>query len=183
MRIQELDDDALRGLCQLPVRRTLTSSSMQRSTVPHSHGCESHFADALLLTSSQRAQITLQTKCRTVDDGSYFDSSYEHILWSVEESLRALRTDYVDISCCIGPASSSSRAGFRNEHRRSWLGSGRRWRGALDYCRARESQCRLGPRSRPRVHGVCSSDPPTFQDYTPASMGGPTRPTALRGLS
>jgi predicted oxidoreductase len=59
------------------------------------HGCERRFAEALQLTASQRDEITIQTKTG-IRDG-YFDFSYEHILESVEGSLRALQTDRIDI--------------------------------------------------------------------------------------
>lgn len=61
------------------------------------HGCEARFAEAMALTPSERAEITLQTKAGIVPDGPYFDFSYDHIVESVEGSLAALRTDYIDI--------------------------------------------------------------------------------------
>lgn len=61
------------------------------------HGCESRFADALQLAPSEREQITLQTKAGIVREGPYFDFSYDHLVTSVEGSLQALKTDYIDI--------------------------------------------------------------------------------------
>lgn len=61
------------------------------------HSAERRFAEALRLSPSERAEISLQTKAGIVRDGPYFDFSYEHIVASVEESLRALETDYVDV--------------------------------------------------------------------------------------
>ncbi|SFS13445.1 Predicted oxidoreductase [Microbacterium sp. cf046] len=61
------------------------------------HGCESRFAEAMQLSPSERAEITIQTKAGIVGDGPYFDFSYEHLIESVEGSLRALQTDYIDI--------------------------------------------------------------------------------------
>ncbi|WJL96802.1 aldo/keto reductase [Microbacterium sp. ET2] len=61
------------------------------------HGCESRFAEALQLSSSEREQITLQTKAGIVREGPYFDFSYDHLVSSVEGSLKALKTDYIDI--------------------------------------------------------------------------------------
>lgn len=61
------------------------------------HECEERFAAALQLTPSQRAEITIQTKAGIVREGPYFDFSYERITSTVEESLRALQTDYIDI--------------------------------------------------------------------------------------
>ena len=59
------------------------------------HGSERRFAEAMQLTPSERSEITLQTKCG-IRRGS-FDFSYDHIMESVDESLRALDTDYIDI--------------------------------------------------------------------------------------
>ena len=61
------------------------------------HGCERRFAEAMQLTPSQRAELTIQTKAGIVPEGPYFDFSYEHIIESVEGSLRALDTDYIDV--------------------------------------------------------------------------------------
>lgn len=61
------------------------------------HSAERRFSEALALPSSERAEIRLQTKAGIVREGPYFDFSYEHIVASVNESLRALETDYVDV--------------------------------------------------------------------------------------
>lgn len=61
------------------------------------HECESRFAQALRLSSTDRAELTIQTKAGIVREGPYFDFSYERIVSSVEGSLRALQTDYIDI--------------------------------------------------------------------------------------
>ncbi|GAA4192999.1 aldo/keto reductase [Microbacterium oryzae] len=61
------------------------------------HQCERRFAEAMRLSSSERAELTIQTKCGIVREGPYFDFSYEHIIESVEGSLRALETDYIDV--------------------------------------------------------------------------------------
>lgn len=61
------------------------------------HLCERRFAEALQLTPSERAQIRLQTKTGIVAEPWGYDQSYEHIVSSAEESLRALGTDYIDV--------------------------------------------------------------------------------------
>ncbi|MGY0065827.1 aldo/keto reductase [Streptomyces sp. QTS137] len=61
------------------------------------HLCERRFAAALRLTSSEREQITLQTKTSIVADPWSYDQSYEHIVTSAEESLKALGTDHLDV--------------------------------------------------------------------------------------
>ncbi|GEN53785.1 aldo/keto reductase [Halobacillus faecis] len=55
---------------------------------------ESVFAEALKTTGVSREDIKLQTKCG-IRKG-FFDFSKEHILESVEGSLKRLNTDYVD---------------------------------------------------------------------------------------
>ena len=61
------------------------------------HSAERRFAEALRLSPSERAEIRLQTKAGIVPGGPYFDFSYDHIVSSVEASLRALETDYIDV--------------------------------------------------------------------------------------
>lgn len=61
------------------------------------HTCERRFASALKLSPSEREQITLQTKTGIVAKEWHYDSSYEHIVTSAEESLEALGTDYIDV--------------------------------------------------------------------------------------
>ncbi len=55
---------------------------------------EEKFAEAIGMCPSVREKILIQTKC-AIHDGMY-DFSKEHILRSVEGSLRRLKTDYVD---------------------------------------------------------------------------------------
>ncbi|MCX4834277.1 MULTISPECIES: aldo/keto reductase [unclassified Streptomyces] len=61
------------------------------------HWCERRFGEALGLSAAEREQITLQTKTGIVDAEWHYDSSYTHIVSSVEDSLRALNTDYIDV--------------------------------------------------------------------------------------
>ena len=58
--------------------------------------CESLFGRVFEQTEFRREDIILQSKCGIVP-GVMYDFSKEHILQSVEESLRRLRTDYLDI--------------------------------------------------------------------------------------
>ncbi|WP_169084116.1 aldo/keto reductase family oxidoreductase [Paenibacillus sp. PL91] len=57
--------------------------------------CEEIFADAIHMNESIREQIILQSKCG-IRQGM-FDFSKEHILDSVDNILKRLRTDYLDI--------------------------------------------------------------------------------------
>ena len=96
MRIAQMDDDEVRLLVR-------TARDAGIDFVDHAdvyggeHGCERRFAEAMQLTSSQRAELTIQTKTGIVPDGPYFDFSHSHIIESVEGSLRALDTDYIDV--------------------------------------------------------------------------------------
>ena len=61
------------------------------------HECERRFAEAMRLSPSERAEFTIQTKAGIVRNGPYYDFSYEHIIESVDGSLAALGTEYIDI--------------------------------------------------------------------------------------
>ncbi|WP_454858585.1 aldo/keto reductase [Promicromonospora soli] len=97
MRIQEKTDEEVRDLVK--TARDAGISFFDHADVYGSalHGCETRFAQAMQLTSSEREQIVLQTKAGIVREGPYFDFSYEHIIESVDGSLAALGTDYIDI--------------------------------------------------------------------------------------
>lgn len=97
MRIQDLDDDAVRTL--VGTARDAGIDFFDHADIygRDVHGCERRFADAMQLTASEREKITIQTKAGIVREGPYFDFSYDHILSAVEGSLRALDTDYIDI--------------------------------------------------------------------------------------
>ena len=56
--------------------------------------CENLFGE--VVSSSLRDKLIIQTKCGIVP-GKMFDFSYEHIIRSAEESLKRLKTDYIDV--------------------------------------------------------------------------------------
>ena len=56
--------------------------------------CENLFGEGV--SSSLRDKLIIQTKCGIVP-GKMFDFSYEHIIRSAEESLKRLKTDYIDV--------------------------------------------------------------------------------------
>ncbi|MFA9379811.1 MAG: aldo/keto reductase family oxidoreductase [Acetanaerobacterium sp.] len=58
--------------------------------------CEEIFADAIHMSASVREKIILQSKCG-IHKGVMFDFSKEHILSSVDGSLKRLKTDYLDV--------------------------------------------------------------------------------------
>lgn len=59
------------------------------------HRCEERFGEAIALSAAQREKILIQSKVG-IRKG-FFDFSSEHILRTVDESLAALRTDYLDV--------------------------------------------------------------------------------------
>lgn len=97
MRIQDKTDDEVRTLIR--TAREAGISFLDHADVYGSevHGCERRFAEALQLSASERAEWVIQTKAGIVPSGPYFDFSYEHLIESVEGSLKALGTDYIDI--------------------------------------------------------------------------------------
>jgi predicted oxidoreductase len=97
MRIPEMSDEAIRGL--VGAARDSGIDFFDHADVygGELHRCEERFAEAMALTPSEREHVVLQTKAGIVPDGPYFDFSYEHLIASVEGSLKALRTDYVDV--------------------------------------------------------------------------------------
>ena len=97
MRIQYKTDEEVRTL--VSTARDAGINFLDHADVYGSskHGCERRFAEALRLTSSEREQLVIQSKAGIVREGPYFDFSYEHIIESVDGSLDALGTDYLDI--------------------------------------------------------------------------------------
>ncbi|WP_053382772.1 aldo/keto reductase [Leucobacter celer] len=97
MRIQDKSDDEVRTL--VGAARDAGIAFLDHADIYGSevHGCERRFAEALRLTPSEREQFVIQSKAGIVKDGPYFDFSYEHIVESVDGSLEALGTDYLDI--------------------------------------------------------------------------------------
>lgn len=100
MRIAENTDEEIRSLVATAREAGIDYFDHADIYSPgnSTHGCERRFAQALQLSSSERDQVTLQTKTGIVKEGGpYYDFSHEHIVSSVEESLRALDTDYIDV--------------------------------------------------------------------------------------
>ena len=97
MRIQEMTDDAVRELVRTARDAGIDFFDHADIYGDELHGCERRFAEALQLTPSERDEITIQTKCGIVKEPWGFDFSYEHIMASVEGSLRALDTDRIDV--------------------------------------------------------------------------------------
>jgi len=97
MRIAEKTDDEIRDLVRTARDHGIDFIDHADIYGTELHECERRFAEAMALTPSERAELTIQTKAGIVKDGPYFDFSYDHIVESVEGSLRALGTDRIDI--------------------------------------------------------------------------------------
>jgi predicted oxidoreductase len=97
MRIKDKTDAEIRELVSAALDVGITFFDHADIYGGQLHYCEQRFGDAMRFTSSDRAAIRLQSKAGIVRDGPYFDFSYERITSSVEGSLRALRTDYLDV--------------------------------------------------------------------------------------
>ena len=59
--------------------------------------CEEIFAEAIHMNDDIRDKIILQSKCGIRNKIGTFDFSKEHILWSVDNILQRLKTDYLDV--------------------------------------------------------------------------------------
>ena len=97
MRIAEKSDEEIRTLVRTARDTGIDFFDHADIYGGTTHRCEERFAEAMQLSASEREQVTIQSKAGIVPDGPYFDYSYEHLVEAVEGSLRALRTDYLDI--------------------------------------------------------------------------------------
>jgi len=97
MRIDDKDDAQIRELYD--TARTAGIDFFDHADIygGSMHFCEARFAEALGLSAAERDEIVLQTKCGINPAEGTFDFSYEHILAQVEGSLKALRTDRLDV--------------------------------------------------------------------------------------
>ena len=96
MRITDKSDAEIRALVGAALEAGITM--MDHADIygrPPVHHCEARFGAALQLTQAAREAMVIQTKAG-IRDG-FFDFSEGHILGAVDGSLKALRTDYIDI--------------------------------------------------------------------------------------
>jgi len=100
LRIADLSDEAIRTLVRTAMESGVTyfdhadTYGVESYSGPL-HVCEKRFAEALQLSSAEREKLIIQTKCGN-KLGS-FDFSAEHLLAAANGSLKALRTDYIDV--------------------------------------------------------------------------------------
>lgn len=95
MRISALDDEQIRTL--VGAARDAGINYFDHADVygTDHHQCERRFGEAITFTPAEREAVILQSKVG-IRQG-FWDFSKEHILRTVDESLAALRTDYLDV--------------------------------------------------------------------------------------
>jgi len=99
----KLSDQQLLKLTEQSIELGLTS--FDHADIYGNYSCESLFGDALSLKPSLRDEIQIISKCGIKLESNKFperklktyDYSYEHIVTSVENSLKNLKTNYLDV--------------------------------------------------------------------------------------
>jgi predicted oxidoreductase len=87
-------------------------TSFDHADIYGNYGCEAMLGEVLSLNKNLRSKIEIVTKCgiKLVSDKfperkiKHFDYSYEHIVTSVNNSLKNLRTDHIDLLLLHRPA-------------------------------------------------------------------------------
>ncbi|WP_440711200.1 aldo/keto reductase [Herbiconiux sp. YIM B11900] len=95
MRITPLSDEEIRTLVGTARDAGVTVFDHADIYGEGRHGCEQRFGDAVRFSAAEREQVIIQSKVG-IREG-YFDFSKEHILRTVDESLAALRSEYLDL--------------------------------------------------------------------------------------
>lgn len=93
MRISEMDYPVLEDLVMTAVENGV--NHFDHADFYGNFQSEVRFGEVLAKNPSLREKIVLQSKCGIRTTG-YYDSSYEHILNCVDNSLRKMNTDYLD---------------------------------------------------------------------------------------
>jgi predicted oxidoreductase len=100
MRIKDLEDEAIRTLVATSIDAGVNVFDHAAVYGGEFHGCERRWGEALHLSPAEREAIVIQSKVgirHTPSGVPTFDFSKEHILESVDGSLAALQTDYLDL--------------------------------------------------------------------------------------
>lgn len=95
MRIGSMRDEEIRELVGTARDAGVTVFDHADIYGHERHQCEARFGEAVSFTPAERERVIIQSKVG-IREG-FFDFSTEHILRSVDESLAALRTDYLDL--------------------------------------------------------------------------------------
>jgi Predicted oxidoreductase len=97
MRIAEKTNEEIRELVNAGKDAGIDFIDHANIYGPTLHECERRWAEAMQLTPSEREGVTIQTKAGIIKDDHCFDFSYDNLVTSVNGSLEALGTDYIDI--------------------------------------------------------------------------------------
>lgn len=95
MRIGKMSEEEIRRLVGTALEAGINMVDHADIYGGARHHCEARFGEAMQLSQADRARIVIQSKAG-IREGS-FDFSEEHLLRSVDGSLQALRTDYLDL--------------------------------------------------------------------------------------
>jgi predicted oxidoreductase len=95
MRIASMDNAAIRDLVSTAMDAGVTMFDHADVYGGERHFCEKRFGEAVQFGPGDRERVLIQSKVG-IRKG-YFDFSEAHILASVDESLAALKTDYLDV--------------------------------------------------------------------------------------
>ena len=95
MRTGALSDRELQRLVEVALGVGITVFDHADVYGSEPHQCEARFGEAIRLSPDDRARIVIQSKVGI--RRGYFDFSAEHILRTVDESLSALRLEYLDV--------------------------------------------------------------------------------------
>lgn len=93
MRIAHMSDQEISALVHVALEEGV--DFFDHADIYGGGQSEARFAEALKMTPALRQRMMIQTKCG-IRDG-FFDFSKEHILASVDGSLKRLQTDYLDV--------------------------------------------------------------------------------------
>ncbi|MCU1579790.1 MAG: aldo/keto reductase family oxidoreductase [Rhodoglobus sp.] len=95
MRISSLSDEEIRTLVGSARDAGITFFDHADVYGTEPHGCETRFGQAVTFSAADRESVVIQSKVG-IRKG-YWDFSKQHILESVDESLAALQTEYLDL--------------------------------------------------------------------------------------
>ncbi len=95
MRIAKMSDADIQKLVGTALDKGITFFDHADVYGGAPHRSEERFAEAMKFSAEQRARITIQSKAG-IRKG-FFDFSTGHILEAVDGSLKALKTDYLDV--------------------------------------------------------------------------------------
>jgi len=95
MRIGAMSDAEIRALFDAATESGITMLDHADVYGSAPHVCEARFGDAVKLSAADRSRVVIQSKAGI--RSGYFDFSSGHIVEAVDGSLKALRTEYLDV--------------------------------------------------------------------------------------